>query len=125
MEAGQFQVFGKDTGGGSFREDFPVCDGGVVAAERWAQSGFAGTDLDQQLKQHGADHVIVIGMMASTCVESAAVRDGAGLSHHAGDRRDSCGLGRGHACRACRQRPGLRARDHRPRSLLAVLAVPR
>ena len=65
-------MFGKDTWGGSFREDFPVCAGDVVVVEHWAQSGFAGTDLDQQLKQDGADHVILIGMMASTRAESTA-----------------------------------------------------
>jgi nicotinamidase-related amidase len=70
--AGRYQVFGKDTWGGSFHEDFPVCEGDIVAAEHWAQSGFSGTDLDQQLRQHGTDHVIVIGMMANTCVQSTA-----------------------------------------------------
>jgi nicotinamidase-related amidase len=57
---------------GRLREDFPVCEGDIVAAEHWAQSGFAGTDLDQLLRQHGADHVIVLGMMANTCAESTA-----------------------------------------------------
>lgn len=70
LGAGRIQLFAKDTWGGSFHDDFPVRDGDVVIAEHWAQSGFANTDLDQQLKQHGIDHVIVIGLLANTCAES-------------------------------------------------------
>jgi nicotinamidase-related amidase len=32
-------------------------------------SGFAHTDLDQQLRQHGIDNVILAGMTAPGCVE--------------------------------------------------------
>jgi nicotinamidase-related amidase len=35
-------------------------------------SGFANTDLDQQLKQHGVQEVIVIGLIANTCVEGTS-----------------------------------------------------
>jgi len=42
----------------------------VIAKEHWAQSGFANTDLDQQLRQHGISHVILIGLLANTCIES-------------------------------------------------------
>ena len=38
--------------------------------EHWRSSGFANTDLDQQLKQHGVEKVIVIGLLANTCIES-------------------------------------------------------
>jgi nicotinamidase-related amidase len=40
--------------------------------EHWAQSGFANTDLDFQLKQQGITHVIVIGLLANTCIESTS-----------------------------------------------------
>lgn len=33
-------------------------------------SGFAHTDLDQQLRQHGIEDVILAGMTAPGCVES-------------------------------------------------------
>ena len=46
--------------------------GDVVAGEHWAQSGFANTDLDAQLKQRGITHVIVVGLLANTCIESTA-----------------------------------------------------
>jgi nicotinamidase-related amidase len=34
------------------------------------KSGFAYTELDLQLKQHGVEKVILIGLVANTCVES-------------------------------------------------------
>ncbi len=43
-------------------------------------SGFANTDLDQQLKAHGIDRLIVIGVRANTCVE-ATVRFAAELGY--------------------------------------------
>ena len=32
-------------------------------------SGFANTDLDVQLRQFGIRHVILVGMIANTCIE--------------------------------------------------------
>jgi len=54
--------------GDSLRPISP-CDS---AAQRspWAQSGFANTDLDFQLKQHGVSHIIAVGLLANTCIES-------------------------------------------------------
>jgi nicotinamidase-related amidase len=43
---------------------------GVIIKEHWAQSGFANTDLDQQLKQHGIEKVIPTGLVANTSIES-------------------------------------------------------
>ncbi len=52
--------------------------GDVVAAEHWCSNGFANTDLDMQLKKHGIHKLIVIGLIAHTCVE-ATVRYAAEL----------------------------------------------
>jgi ureidoacrylate peracid hydrolase len=41
-----------------------------VALEHWGSSGFANTDLDLQLKKHGIHKLIVMGLIAHTCVES-------------------------------------------------------
>ena len=41
-----------------------------MAQEHWCSSGFANTDLDLQLKKHGIHQLIVIGLLAHTCVES-------------------------------------------------------
>ncbi|MGW0086284.1 isochorismatase family cysteine hydrolase [Streptomyces sp. NPDC003393] len=63
-------TFADGTWGGEFHPDFQPADRDVVIKEHWAQSGFANTDLDFQLKQHGVTHVILIGLLANTCLES-------------------------------------------------------
>jgi nicotinamidase-related amidase len=68
----QQQTFARGTWGGQFHPDFQPQPGEVVVTEHWAQSGFANTDLDMQLKQHGVTHVVLIGVLANTCVESTA-----------------------------------------------------
>lgn len=65
------QAFARGTWGGEFHPDFQPEPGEVVTAEHWAQSGFANTDLDFQLKQHGKTHVILTGLLANTCIESS------------------------------------------------------
>ena len=54
--------------------------GDIVALEHWCSSGFANTDLDLQLKRHGIHQLIVIGLIAHTCVE-ATVRFAAELGY--------------------------------------------
>ncbi|MCI0431076.1 MAG: cysteine hydrolase [Rhodospirillales bacterium] len=64
--------FARGEWGGDWHPDFAPKQGDIVAKEHWAQSGFANTDLDQQLRQHGITHVIVVGLLANTCIESTA-----------------------------------------------------
>ena len=49
-------------------------------SEHWCSSGFANTDLDLQLKKHGIHRLIVMGLIAHTCVE-ATVRYAAELGY--------------------------------------------
>jgi nicotinamidase-related amidase len=49
--------------------------------EHWAQSGFANTDLDSQLNQRGIQKIILVGMIANTCIEATA-RLGMELGYH-------------------------------------------
>jgi nicotinamidase-related amidase len=65
-------AFAKGTWGGEFHSDFAPQDGDIVVQQHWAQSGFANTDLDMQLKQHRISHVVVVGLIANTCIESTA-----------------------------------------------------
>ncbi len=58
----------------------PPQGGDIVAQEHWCSSGFANTDLDVLLKRHGVHELIVIGLIAHTCVE-ATVRYGAELGY--------------------------------------------
>lgn len=64
------QLFGAGTWGGEWNPEFGPKPGDVIIKEHWAQSGFANTDLDQQLKQRGIRRVIVVGFLANTCIES-------------------------------------------------------
>ncbi len=75
------QIFAKGTWGGDWHPDFVPQEGDIIIKEHWGQSGFANTDLDQQLKQHGIEKIIVIGMLANTCIESTG-RFGMELGYH-------------------------------------------
>jgi nicotinamidase-related amidase len=55
--------------GGEWYPDFAPRDGEIVATEHWGMSGFAHTDLDQQLRQHGVRNIILAGLTATGCVE--------------------------------------------------------
>jgi nicotinamidase-related amidase len=68
------------TWGGEIRSEFAPLPGEVVAQEHWCSSGFANTDLDLLLKKHGVHKLIVIGLIAHTCVE-ATVRYAAELGY--------------------------------------------
>jgi nicotinamidase-related amidase len=57
---------------GEIRTEFSPVAGDIVAQEHWCSSGFANTDLDQQLKAHGIHRLIIIGLLANTCVEATA-----------------------------------------------------
>ena len=64
------KVFEYGTWGGEVRAEFAPQPGDIVAQEHWGSSGFANTDLDVLLKRHGVHRLIVIGLIAHTCVES-------------------------------------------------------
>src|SRR5580692_11490242 len=68
--------------GGEIRAEFEPHAGDILAAEHWCSSGFANTDLDLQLRKHGIHKLIVIGLIAHTCVE-ATVRYAAELGYEA------------------------------------------
>jgi ureidoacrylate peracid hydrolase len=74
------KTFEFGTWGGEIRAEFAPRPGEIVAAEHWCSSGFANTDLDLQLKKHGIHQLIVIGLIAHTCVE-ATVRFAAELGY--------------------------------------------
>src|SRR5215470_6939495 len=74
------KTFEHGTWGGEIRSEFAPQPGDIVALEHWCSSGFANTDLDLQLKKHGIHKLIVMGLIAHTCVE-ATVRYGAELGY--------------------------------------------
>jgi nicotinamidase-related amidase len=76
----QHKTFEYGAWGGEFRAEFTPAPGEIVAQEHWCSSGFANTDLDLQLKKHGIHKLIVIGLIAHTCIE-ATVRYAAELGY--------------------------------------------
>jgi len=74
------KTFEYGTWGGEFRAEFAPKPDEIVVEEHWCSSGFANTDLDLQLKRHGIRKLIVIGLVAHTCIE-ATVRDAAELGY--------------------------------------------
>jgi nicotinamidase-related amidase len=66
------QVFAVGSWGGDWHPDFAPQPGDTVVKEHWGSSGFANTDLDMQLKQKGITHLILVGLIANTCIESTA-----------------------------------------------------
>src|ERR1043166_1531205 len=74
------RIFEYATWGGEIHPEFEPQPGDIVALEHWGSSGFANTDLDLQLKKHGIHKLIVIGLIAHSCVE-ATVRYAAELGY--------------------------------------------
>ncbi len=74
-------VFEKGGWGGEWQPDFAPQPGDVIVGEHWNSSGFANTDLDYRLKQRNVTHVILIGLIANTCVEATG-RFASELGYH-------------------------------------------
>ncbi|GGL49318.1 isochorismatase [Pseudomonas brenneri] len=77
----QWQVFAEGSWGGEWHPEFGPKSGDVIVHEHWAQSSFANTDLDAQLKQHGIERIILVGFVANTCIESTG-RYGMEMGYH-------------------------------------------
>jgi nicotinamidase-related amidase len=82
-------TFARGTWGGEWHPDFVPQAGDVVVKEHWAQSGFANTDPDFQLKQRGVSHVIGVGFACQYLHRvNQSVRDGTWVSCDPAARRD-------------------------------------
>jgi nicotinamidase-related amidase len=81
LQSGTTRVFAKGSWGGEWHPDLAPQPGDIVVKEHWGSSGFANTDLDFRLKQRGIAKVIVIGLLANTCIETTA-RFAAELGYH-------------------------------------------
>lgn len=62
----------------------PACSSSI----HWGSSGFANTDLDVPLKQRGVPKIVLVGMLANTCVETTA-KFGVELGYHVTLVRDA------------------------------------
>ncbi|WP_275545094.1 MULTISPECIES: isochorismatase family cysteine hydrolase [unclassified Pseudomonas] len=88
LGARQLQVFAADSWEGEWHPDFQPQPGDIVVQEHWGASGFANTDLDFQLKQLGVEKVVLVGMLANTCIESTG-KWAAELGYHVTLVRDA------------------------------------
>lgn len=82
------QLCAEGSWGAQWHPDFEPQPGDVVISEHWAQSGFANTDLDMRLTQHGVQQIVLVGLIANTCLESTA-RFGMELGYHVTLVRDA------------------------------------
>ncbi len=80
--------FGEGMWGGDWHSELVPQPGDVVIQQHWGQNGFANTDLDFQLRQRGIERLIVVGMVANSCVEATA-RCSAELGYHVTLVRDA------------------------------------
>jgi nicotinamidase-related amidase len=82
------RAFEYGTWGGQIRAGFEPRPGDIVAQEHWLSSAFANTDLHQQLTVHVIQRLIVVGLLANTCIEST-VRYAAELGYDVTVVRDA------------------------------------
>ncbi|MFI7665789.1 isochorismatase family cysteine hydrolase [Nocardia sp. NPDC049526] len=82
------QTFAAGSWGAEWHPDFQPREGEFIVRQHWASSGFANTDLDFMLKQHGIRKIVLIGMRANTCVDTTA-RFGQELGYHVTLIRDA------------------------------------
>ena len=68
----KLQIFAAGTWGGEWHPELAPQPGDEVAKEHWLTAAFPNTDVDYILRQHGIDHVVVVGLTSNTCVESTA-----------------------------------------------------
>lgn len=71
MMAGyRMQIFAEGSWGADWYPDFAPKECDLICTEHWGSSGFASTNLDMLLKQRGITHIVLIGLIANTCIES-------------------------------------------------------
>ena len=63
-------LFLKGSFGVEVHADVAPQPGDLIAQEHWTSSGFAGTDLDMLLRQHGISRVVVAGNRVNTCIDA-------------------------------------------------------
>lgn len=67
--------------GSEFHPDFIPQPEDIIASEHACTSGFGGTDLHEKLQKNGISHLIIVGLLSNTCIESTA-RSAVDLDYH-------------------------------------------
>jgi nicotinamidase-related amidase len=76
-----FKAFRQDGFGGQYYKGLEPRQGEIVSSEHACSSGFAGTDLHDQLQRVGISHLIIVGMITNSCIEATA-RSAVDLGYH-------------------------------------------
>ena len=76
-----FKAFPRDGFGGQYYKGLEPQQGDIVASEHTCSSGFAETDLHDQLQKLGITHLILVGMATNSCIEATA-RSAVDLGYH-------------------------------------------
>ena len=89
--------------GGPVSDAFPARlaprDGDIVLPPRSSFSAFSGTELDRRLKSSGLEHLILVGPLTLTTLDST-IRDAAQYDYHVTVLRDGAGAASSDATRA-------------------------
>jgi nicotinamidase-related amidase len=101
----KIQTFARGDWGGEWFPEFAPLAGDVVVKEHWGSSGFANTDLDFLLKQKNITHLIFIGLIANTCIETTG-RFASELGYHVTLVRDATAAGSAEAMHAAHELNG-------------------
>jgi nicotinamidase-related amidase len=88
LSTAKAQAFATGTWGGEWHPEFAPLAQDIVVKEHWGGSGFANTDLDFLLKQRRVQKVIVVGLLANTCIEGTS-RFATELGYHVTLVRDA------------------------------------
>jgi nicotinamidase-related amidase len=80
-------MFKADAFGSRFYPDFAPQPQDVVASEHSCSSGFMGTNLHEKLQEKNITHLVVVGFLANSCIEST-VRSAMDLDYHVTLLRD-------------------------------------
>lgn len=122
LGAAKVQIFAKGSWGGEWHPDFAPKPGDIIVKEHWGASGFANTDLDLLLKQKRISHVILVGLIANTCIECTG-RFANELGYHVTLVRDATAAFSAAAMHAAHQinAPSYAHAVHSTEELLALL----
>jgi len=69
-KAADNRIFWEGTWGADYLDTLYPQPGDHLISPHKGSSSFVSTDLDQQLRQNGIDHIVLAGMTANSCVES-------------------------------------------------------
>jgi len=75
------RIFSVGKFGGEFLPELAPVAGDIISSEHLCSSGFADTNLHEQLQAVGITHLVIVGMVTNSCIEATA-RSAVDLGYH-------------------------------------------